>query len=221
MAAGFWCLVRGRGGLILTVWSWHGHGHGGSGRGSSAGSGVVGCAGHCGAGGCSRCCGRGVWCGAAARGGKLPAHVTAYLTMALCLFWQDDYEEVATKVTGSPDRWGWMNHDLKLFAACQRAGVHVAKDVEAPVTDAVDFAAFLNMPLDAITSKNDDLSLPAAALSGADVERLVERGQAQRMFTDEPTGPVLVDQHWYAVEEGSTDGLLRPVSAEHASQLDA
>lgn len=39
-------------------------------------------------------------------GGKLPAHVTAYLTLALCLFADDDYEEVATKVTGSLDRWG-------------------------------------------------------------------------------------------------------------------
>jgi len=31
-------------------------------------------------------------CGVVQRrgGGKLPAHVTAYLTMALCLFWQDD-----------------------------------------------------------------------------------------------------------------------------------
>jgi hypothetical protein len=38
--------------------------------------------------------------------GKLPAHVTAYLTMALCLFADDDYEEVATKVTGSLSRWG-------------------------------------------------------------------------------------------------------------------
>ena len=38
--------------------------------------------------------------------GKLPAHVTAYLTMGLCLFPDDDYEEVATKVTGSLDRFG-------------------------------------------------------------------------------------------------------------------
>src|SRR5882757_7728427 len=47
-------------------------------------------------------------CGVADRrsGGKLPAHVTAYLTMGLCLFGEDDYEEVATKVTGSLDRWG-------------------------------------------------------------------------------------------------------------------
>jgi transposase IS4-like protein/DDE family transposase len=38
--------------------------------------------------------------------GKLPAHVVAYLTLALCLFAEDDYEEVATRVTGSLDRWG-------------------------------------------------------------------------------------------------------------------
>jgi hypothetical protein len=32
-----------------------------------------------------------------------------YLTLGLCLFAQDDYEEVATKVTGSLDRWGCWN----------------------------------------------------------------------------------------------------------------
>ena|SRR5664279_2001722 len=31
--------------------------------------------------------------------GKLPAHVITYLTLGLCLFPQDDYEEVAAKVT--------------------------------------------------------------------------------------------------------------------------
>lgn len=44
--------------------------------------------------------------------GTLPAHVITYLTLALCLFPDDDYTEVATKVTGSLDRWncwdaGW------------------------------------------------------------------------------------------------------------------
>jgi hypothetical protein len=39
----------------------------------------------------------------------LPAHVITYLTLALCLFPDDDYEEVATKVTGSLDRWGCWN----------------------------------------------------------------------------------------------------------------
>lgn len=38
--------------------------------------------------------------------GKLPAHVITYLTLALCLFPDDDYHEVATRVTGSLDRWG-------------------------------------------------------------------------------------------------------------------
>ena len=44
--------------------------------------------------------------GAKRSDGKLPAHVTAYLTMAMCLFAEDDYTEVATKVTGSLSRWG-------------------------------------------------------------------------------------------------------------------
>jgi len=41
-------------------------------------------------------------CGVGAKrsDGKLPPHVT-YMTMAMCLFGEDDYEEVATKVTGS------------------------------------------------------------------------------------------------------------------------
>jgi len=38
--------------------------------------------------------------------GKLPAHVVTYLTLGLCLFPDDDYEEVAAKVTGSLDRFG-------------------------------------------------------------------------------------------------------------------
>lgn len=41
--------------------------------------------------------------------GKLPAHVTAYLTLGLSLFAEEDYEEVATKVTGSLDRFGCWN----------------------------------------------------------------------------------------------------------------
>ncbi len=37
---------------------------------------------------------------------KLPALVVTYLTMALCLFADDPYEEVVTKVTGSLNDWG-------------------------------------------------------------------------------------------------------------------
>ncbi|MFE4599376.1 IS4 family transposase [Kitasatospora indigofera] len=43
------------------------------------------------------------------RGGKLPPHVTAYLTMALCLFSDDGAEEVAQKVTGSLSQFGVWN----------------------------------------------------------------------------------------------------------------
>ena len=41
--------------------------------------------------------------------GTLPAHVVAYLTLGLALFPDDDCEEVATKVTGSLDRFGCWN----------------------------------------------------------------------------------------------------------------
>jgi len=48
------------------------------------------------------------WCAGRERRSdvKLPAHVVTYLTLGLCLFAEDDYEEVATKVTGSLDRFG-------------------------------------------------------------------------------------------------------------------
>jgi hypothetical protein len=50
-------------------------------------------------------------CGVGAKrsDGKLPAHVITYLTLALCLFPDDDYAEVATRVTGSLDRWNCWN----------------------------------------------------------------------------------------------------------------
>jgi hypothetical protein len=50
-------------------------------------------------------------CGVGAKrsDGKLPAHVITYLTLALCLFPDDDYTEVAAKVTGSLDRWNCWN----------------------------------------------------------------------------------------------------------------
>jgi Insertion element 4 transposase N-terminal len=46
-------------------------------------------------------------CGVADKrsGGKLPAHVVAYLTMAMSLFPDDDYEEAAARVTGSLSAW--------------------------------------------------------------------------------------------------------------------
>ena len=43
--------------------------------------------------------------------GKLPAHLSMYLTLAMTLFPDDDYQEVATRVTGSLDRFGCWDAD--------------------------------------------------------------------------------------------------------------
>jgi hypothetical protein len=44
--------------------------------------------------------------GARRRGGKLPPHVVVYLVMALALFADEDYEEVAERLTGALRGWG-------------------------------------------------------------------------------------------------------------------
>ena len=67
--------------------------------------------------------------------GTLPAHVVAYLTMGLCLFPDDDYTEVATKVTGSLSRFGCWNASWKvptssgISQARKRVGSQVMADV--------------------------------------------------------------------------------------------
>lgn len=38
--------------------------------------------------------------------GKLPPHAMVYFTMALALFADDDYEEVATRLTETLSSWG-------------------------------------------------------------------------------------------------------------------
>jgi hypothetical protein len=86
-------------------------------------------------------------------GGKLPAHVTAYLTMALCLFGEDDYEEVATKVTGAFTAWncwgaGWSVPTASgITQARKRLGpkvlAEVFEQVAAPVADILTRGAWL------------------------------------------------------------------------------
>jgi hypothetical protein len=86
-------------------------------------------------------------------GGKLPAHVTAYLTMALCLFAEDDYEEVATKVTGALTAWGCWGADWSVPTASgitqarKRLGAKVMEEVfeqvAAPVADMSTRGAWL------------------------------------------------------------------------------
>lgn len=73
--------------------------------------------------------------GAKRSGGTLPPHVVAYLTMGLCLFGDDDYEEVALKVTGSLSRFGCWDASWSapsssgITQARKRLGAAVMADV--------------------------------------------------------------------------------------------
>jgi len=92
--------------------------------------------------GSRRCLGTGVddavaVCGVGDKrsGGKLSAHVAAYLTMGLCLFADEDYTEVATKVTGLLSGWncgdaGWSVPTAGgITQARQRLGPKVLAEV--------------------------------------------------------------------------------------------
>lgn len=75
--------------------------------------------------------------------GTLPAHVVAYLTMGLCLFPDDPYEEVATKVTGSLAEWGCWNASWRVPTASaitqarRRLGREVVRDLFYRVAEPV------------------------------------------------------------------------------------
>ena len=87
-------------------------------------------------------------CGAAGKraGGKLPAHVVTYLTMAMCLFPDDDYEEVAARVTGSLPGWGCWDAAWSVPAASgitqarKRLGRGVMPEIFEGVAEAVGTA---------------------------------------------------------------------------------
>jgi hypothetical protein len=91
--------------------------------------------------------------GAKRSGGTLPPHVVAYLTMGLCLFPDDDYEEVAVKVTGSLSRFGCWDASWSapsssgITQARKRLGAAVMADVfegiAAPVATADTRGAWL------------------------------------------------------------------------------
>lgn len=84
---------------------------------------------------------------------KLPALVVTYLTMGLCLFADDPYEEVVTKVTGSLNDWGQWNAVWAVPTASavtqarKRLGSDVLREtftrVAAPVADPETRGAWL------------------------------------------------------------------------------
>lgn len=88
------------------------------------------------------------------RGGKLPPRVVAYLVMALALFADEDYEEVAERLAGTfadwdgwEESWGGVPTSGGITQARQRLGPEPLKElfsqVARPAADMVTAGAFL------------------------------------------------------------------------------
>jgi hypothetical protein len=91
--------------------------------------------------------------GARRSGGKLPPHVMVYFAMALALFADDDYEEVAARLTETLRAWGCWDEAWEvptsggITQARQRLGYEPLKElfsqVAAPVAGELTRGAFL------------------------------------------------------------------------------
>ena len=91
--------------------------------------------------------------GARRAGGKLPPHVMVYFVMALALFADDDYEEVAARLAETLRGWGGWERDWEvptsggITQARQRLGPEpvagVFSQVAVPVADLDTAGAFL------------------------------------------------------------------------------
>jgi hypothetical protein len=91
--------------------------------------------------------------GARRAGGKLPPHVVVYLVMALALFADEDYEEVAARLTQTLREWGCWGKDWEvptsggITQARQRLGAEPAAElfsrVAVPVAGLDTAGAFL------------------------------------------------------------------------------
>jgi hypothetical protein len=85
--------------------------------------------------------------------GKLPPHVMVYLIMAMALFAEDDYEEVAARLTETLTAWGCWDDSWSvptsggITQARQRLGYepmkHLFAEVAAPVAGELTAGAFL------------------------------------------------------------------------------
>jgi hypothetical protein len=85
--------------------------------------------------------------------GKLPPHVMVYFAMALALFADDDYEEVAVRLTETLEGWGCWDREWTaptsggITSARKRLGpepmVAVFDQVAVPVADELTRGAFL------------------------------------------------------------------------------
>jgi hypothetical protein len=115
--------------------------------------------------------------GARRAGGKLPPHVMVYLVMALALFADDDYEEVATRLTETLQGWGCGEQGWEvptsggICQARQRLGPEPLEElsgqVAVPVAEEDTAGAFLGpwrlMPVDGMEWDVPDSPANAAA----------------------------------------------------------
>ena len=86
--------------------------------------------------------------------GKLPPHVMVYFAMAMALFADDDYEEVAARLAGTLSAWGWWGESWAvptsggITQARQRLGHEPLRELFAqvamPVADQLTRGAFLS-----------------------------------------------------------------------------
>ena len=109
--------------------------------------------------------------------GKLPPHVMVYLVMALALFADDDYEEVAARLTATISSWGCWDEAWSVPAsggitqARQRLGYEPVKElfgeVAVPVAELLTRGAFLGgwrlMAIDGLEWDAPDTEENAAA----------------------------------------------------------
>ncbi|HEY7276643.1 MAG TPA: IS4 family transposase [Trebonia sp.] len=111
------------------------------------------------------------------RGGKLPPRVTAYLVMALALFADEDYEEVAARLAGTladwggwEEGWGGVPTAGGIAQARQRLGPEPMAElfarVAAPVGDTTTAGAFLG-PWRLMSVDGTEWDVPATAPNAA------------------------------------------------------
>jgi Insertion element 4 transposase N-terminal len=113
--------------------------------------------------------------------GKLPPHVMVYFVMAMALFSEEDYEEVAARLAGPLGSWGCWDAAWELptsgglTQARQRLGWEVLREVFArvavPVADLVTRGGFLGpwrlMAIDGFEWDVPDTPVNAAAFGYA------------------------------------------------------
>lgn len=114
--------------------------------------------------------------GARRAGGKLPPHVVVYLVMALALFADEDYEEVAARLTGTLADWGCWDQSWEvptsggITQARQRLGAEPVAEllarVAVPVAEEDTQGAFLG-PWRLMSVDGFEWDVPATAENAA------------------------------------------------------